>query len=264
MPLIAGIIPAPLVWQWVRQPERLGLAGKQTELSRGNALQRKKIMTTEAVWDASNGECRRNAFNAGDYVIGILQGLASGAEHILIRHPEKGELLVNPKQGKYIARIPDMTAFCQAPKAEFSVTEVQERFPPTLVAQRIEDLLWEATLCASQGRLIDGLRKYDVVQFTRWPNLTRLSLTPNVMRICALLTRFPSGLYLSRIILQIDEAEVNSVCSAAYAAGIVKLLNRKIEIDTAEVALAEVNAQKAVEPKSSQFLGRLFAKLSGL
>jgi len=221
-------------------------------------------MTTDLAWDTGKGECRRNSFSTDDYAIGILLGLSPEKEHVSISHPEKGELLVSPKRGEYIARISDMAAFFQAPKSSFLVTDIGGQFPPTILSQRIEDLHWEAALHASQGRLIDELRKYDVVQFTRWPNLTRVSLTPNVMRICALLARFPSGLYLSRIILQIDEAEVNAVCSAAQVVGIVKLLNRKVELDTAEVAQVEANVPKEGDPKSGQFLGRLFAKLSGL
>lgn len=221
-------------------------------------------MTIEIVDDVSKVEDRRNSFKADDYAVGLLLGLSPEMEYVNIKHPEKGELLLSPKRGEYIARIPDMADFLRAPKSAFTVTEIKEKFPPTVITRHFEDLLWEAAVHASQGKLIDGLRKYDVVQFTRWPNLTRVTLTPNVMRICALLTRFPSGLYLSRVILQIEEAEVNAVCSAAHVVGIVKVLNRKIELDTAEVALVESNTQKASEPKSTQFLGRLFAKLSGL
>ena len=207
---------------------------------------------------------RRNSFSTDDYVIGLLLQLSPVQEHVRITHPEKGELLVSPKHGRYISRISDVTGFFQAHKSAFTVTEIKEKLPPVIQMRRIEDLLWEATLHAAQGRLIDGLRKYDVVQFTRWPNLTRVPLTPNLMRICALLTRFPSGIFLGQIILDIEEAEMNSVCSAAHVVGIVSLLNRKIGLDTTEAAFVESNASNVVESKSGQFLGRLFSRLSGL
>lgn len=204
------------------------------------------------------------SFIADDYAVGILLKLSPEQEHIRISHPEKGVLLVNPKRGEYISRISDTAGFFQAQKSSLTVTEIKELFPPVVIARRMEDLLWEAALHASQGRLIDGLRKYDVVQFSRWPNLTRVSLTPNVMRICALLTRYPSGINLGHKFLKIEEEEMNSVCSAAKVLGIVNLLNRKIQLDAEDEAQLKAHEQKQDESKSGRLWGRLFAKLTGL
>jgi hypothetical protein len=222
------------------------------------------MMNAEQKWDRNTMVDRRNSFFPEDYVIGILLELSSEQEFLKISHPEYGELLVSPRHGRYISKITDTTAFFQAQKFSFNVIEMQEKFPPVLEVLRLEDLLWEATLHASQGQLIEGLRKYDVVQLTRWPNLTRVSLTPNAMRICALLTRFPSGIYLSQVILNVDEAEINSVCSAAQVIGIVKLLNRKFEIDSEEVAIAESKKLAVNDSNSGKFFGRLLAKLSAI
>lgn len=203
------------------------------------------------------------SFVADDYAVGILLKLSPEQEHIRISHPEKGELLVNPKRGEYISRISDTAGFFQAHKSSLTVTEVKEQFPPVVLARRMEDLLWESALHAAQGRLIDGLRKYDVVQFTRWPNLTRVSLTPNVMRICALLSRYPSGISLGYKILKIEEAEMYSVCSAAKVVGIVNLMNRELQADSADEAAVAAHEQGTNASKAGLF-GRLFAKLSGL
>jgi len=220
--------------------------------------QRKKIMTIELKGDPSI------SFAADDYAIGILLRLSPGLEHVKISHPDKGELAVSPKHGSYFYHVADAAEFFQADKSSFTVTEVDEKFPPEMYHRRIEDLLWEAALHAAQGRLIDGLHIYDVLQFTRWPNLTRVPLTPNVMRICALLTRFPSGVHLARAILDVEEKEIYSVCSAAKAIGIVNLMNRKNQPDAAEEARVVAQAQKASASGPGQFLNRLFMKLSGL
>jgi len=203
------------------------------------------------------------SFVADDYAIGILLSLSPEMEHVKITHPEKGELVISPRRGEYARRILDAAGFFQAPRSSFTVAEVKEQIPPSIQKGRIEDLLWEATLHAAQGRLIEGLHKYDVVQFTRWPNLTRVPLTPNVMRICALLTRFPSGTYLAQAILNIGAAEIYSVCSAAKVIGIVKQVNRNMKPD-AEEEKQIAEGGRAAESKSGQFLGRLFSKLSGL
>lgn len=221
-------------------------------------------MTAELLCERSTDECRRGSFSVDDYAIGILMRLSPELEHAHISHPEKGEVLVSPKHGVYISRISDAAGFFQAPKSSLTVTEIKEPFPPVTITRRMEDLLWEAALHASQGRLIDGLRKYDVVQFSRWPNLTRVSLTPNVMRICALLTRYPSGINLGHKFLKIEEEEMNAVCSAAKILGIVNLLNRKIQLDAEDEAQLKVHEQRQDESKSGRLWGRLFAKLTGL
>ena len=220
-------------------------------------------MNAEQKWDRSTMEDQRNSFFTEDYVIGILLNLSAELEFVKISHPENGELWVSTRQGRYISKINDVTAFFQAPKSLFTITEMQEKYPSVIEVRRMEDLLWEAALHASQGRLIDGLRKYDVVKFTRWPNLTRVSLTPNAMRICALLTRCPSGLNLSQVILNVDEAEMNSVCSAAQIVGILKILNRKFEPDAEELAIAESKKLAVNDTHTGKFFGRLFARLSG-
>ncbi|MFA6901948.1 MAG: hypothetical protein WC236_02570 [Gallionellaceae bacterium] len=221
-------------------------------------------MSEEKKWDRNTMIDRRNSFFPEDYAIGILMELSSEHEFVKISHPENGELWVSPKQARYISKISNAEVFFKAPRSSFSVTVMKEKFPPVIDVRRMEDLLWEAALLASQGRLIDGLRKYDVVQFARWPNLTRAPLTPNVMRICALLSRFPSGIFLSQVILNVEEAEINSVCSAAQVIGIVKLLNRKFEIDSEEVAMAELKKQTVIASNEGKFFARLFAKLSSL
>lgn len=221
-------------------------------------------MASELKWDHETAVCRRNSFTVEDYAIGILLQLSPGLECIRISHPEKGELLISPERGEYIARISDAAGFFQAHKSAFSVTELKGEFPHAAVSGCMEDLLWEAALHAAQGRLVDGLRKHDVVQFSRWPNLTRVSITPNVMRICALLTRFPTGISLGRNMLRIEEDEMYSVCSAAKVVGIVNVLSRNVQLDTAEEALVAARRQAVDESKSGRFFGRLFAKLSGL
>ncbi len=222
-----------------------------------------KDMTAQLSWDYGAEECRRGGFSVDEYAIGILLRLPPELEHVRISHPEMGELLVSPRRGQYISRISDAAGFFQAHKSSLAVTEINDQFPPVALTLRMEDLLWEAALHASQGRLIDDLRKYDVVQFTRWPNLTRVSLTPNVMRICALLTRYPSGICLGYKILKVDEAEMYSVCSAAKIIGIVNLVNRKIQPDAEDEALLKAHEQGATEAKSG-LLGRLFSKLTRL
>jgi hypothetical protein len=203
------------------------------------------------------------SFAVDDYAIGILLNLSPETESVKITHPDKGDILISPKRGEYIARISDAPGFFQADKSVFTVTVLKEKFPSDVQVKSMEDLLWEATQHASQGRLIEGLHKYDVVQFTRWPNLTRVSITPNVMRICALLTRFPSGAHLAQAILGIKAAEMYAVCSAAKVIGIVKLLNRTMKSDADEDKQVEELGRRA-ESKSGLFLGRLFSKLSGL
>lgn len=203
------------------------------------------------------------SFSAADYFLGIAQRIASANENTRIVLPGKGEITLAPSRGAYYANIPNMMEFCQAPASQFEITPLGDAAIPYAVSagKSIKELLWQAAFHASQGRLIDGCSKYDVVQFRHWPNLTRLPITPNAMRICALLTRHPTTIMLVHRQLGIDTTEIYQIYSAAHSAGVTNMVSKNPESANVE---AEV-ASDHVEPTQERSLFRsLFAKIAGL
>ncbi len=210
------------------------------------------------------------AFSAAEYFLGIAQRIASSGENTQVALPGVGEVSLFPGRKEFSATIPDMAEFFSAPAAQFRITPLGAGAAPQAAdrPRNMEDLFWQAGFHASQGRLVEGTSKYDIVQFRHWPNLPRLSKTANTARVCALLTRHPTTITLVHRQLDIDKEEVYRVYSAAYSAGIASIRNlesttnfRALDSATAEADLATDNAPAA---QTQGLFRALFSKISGL
>jgi len=192
-----------------------------------------------------------------DYVLGIIQKtIASGIDQ-RITLPGNGEIIILARRGMYLADVKDMAEFCIAPSVGFSITKYRgsTSLQPPLSWRAINHLLWDAAFHGSQGRLIQGCTKFDIIKLNRWPNLTRLAITPNAARICALLIRNRTTIELIRRILNIEDTEVYQICSAAHSAGIANMV----------LNLNPISRDIKPEPKVATGLFRaIFAKISGL
>lgn len=210
-------------------------------------------------------------FAPEQYFLGLATRAVKGGGNTRFLLADTGELVVRPASGTWHAEISDMTAFCRANATAFRVAHLNDDDADALAremgpARPIRDLLWQAAFHASQGRLIAAAGQgkqpsmLDVVQFHRWPNLTRLPQTPNTMRICALLTRYPTSLAMVSRKLSIDPEEVYQVYSAAYGSGIASIVGSP----NADEALAAYSFAGEWKGHAREMLHSLFSKLSGL
>lgn len=198
-----------------------------------------------------------DTFMPEDYLLGIVQHVIASRVSKRIVLQGKGEVVILPERGVYFADVQDMAEFCSAPSADFTTTDYRDSvlLSSSKVFKGINNLLWDAAFHASQGRLILGCSKSDIVKFRHWPNLSRLAVTPNAARICALLTRHRTTILLVDRILGIDDKEVYRIYSAAHSAGISNaVLNFKTTAN---------DPQPELERKFGLFRA-LFAKISGL
>merc|ERR1711941_20822 len=92
----------------------------------------------------------------------------------------------------------------------------------------LDELLWMTAWLHSDGELLSGCRRDDVVSFQRWPNLSRLPHLASTHRIVALLTQRPSSIVLASRLLKIPESEVAQVYSAGQRAGYAAPINRQV------------------------------------
>ena len=107
-----------------------------------------------------------------------------------------------------------------------SIQEVRSKGRP------LDELLWQCAWKMSNGRLLPGCRRDDVVQLKSWPNLTRVSSSANSMKIAALLSARPTSLGMAARLLNISEREVFQFYSAARYAGIVETIHRDDKVIT--------------------------------
>jgi len=202
-------------------------------------------------------------FRSGDLLLGIVQRAKVSGKHTRIVLAGKGELAILPALGVYYTNTQDLTEFCRTPAMQFEVSEFGEEALPYEPGSKknLNELLWQIAFHASQGRLIEGCSKYDVVKFRHWPNLTRLPITPNTARICALLTRNQTTIMLVHRVLGIDKEEVYQIYSAASSAGLCHKIGSNLESANAEADLLANQPQPA---KEHSLFRSLFAKISGL
>jgi hypothetical protein len=211
-----------------------------------------------------------SSFSPTDYLIGIIKDAELTHHNVLVTLPGKGKIAILAEHGEYHTDVPDsdMEEFCQASATLFQTSRLASKDVASLrdssTAKHIKNLLWLAGFHASQGRLVesrsssDTVHEYDVIQFTQWPNLSRLPTTPNTMRIFALLMRHPSAIMLIHRKLRIQPQEVYQVYSAACAAGFVSVVSN-------HMGQAENDAsEQAQSVQARSLLGSLFAKIAGL
>ena len=212
-------------------------------------------------------------FAPSDYFLGIAGKVIAAGSGATISLNGRGEVLILPEHGEYIAKVADMAEFCRAPAGEFRLSHVGKddysRLSSGGKCGNIPELLWEAAFYASQGRLVgsrsneESVHIYDVIRFHHWPNLTRVSQTPNTMRICALLTRQPSSIMLVARKLGIDHAEMYQVYSAACSYGIVNVVSNHMGRADVQASIGD-DEGAAPAPHQHGLIRALFTKIAGL
>lgn len=184
----------------------------------------------------SASQAATGAFDPEQYLLGILQRLVAVRQNASIEVPGGGKLHILPELGEYAGTLSgqSLSAFCRYPADRYVVRKLTE--PPQkalteagLFRRNLDELMWEAALAVANGRLLKGCKSDDVIVLKFWPNLTRLTLTPNAVRIAALLTRFPTSVSLAYRLLKITQGEMNDFYSAARCAGLAVAVNRRPE-----------------------------------
>lgn len=203
-------------------------------------------------------------FVADDYFLGLAQRVASGSTITHIFLSGIGEVVIDPVRSCYAAFIPNPEAFYQTSAASFQTAPTRTSSFPDYPERDLEELLWAAAHHASSGRLLTGCSKYDVVKLRHWPNLSRLPVTPNTMRLCAFLSRRPSAIHLARKLVGVDESEAYGFYSAALSAGALDLVSRASTRSPMEAETAPDPAPAAGRAPDQSVLHLLWSRVSRL
>lgn len=114
--------------------------------------------------------------------------------------------------------------------------------------------LWKLAVWTSKGRYPDALDIHRPVYLKRWPNFTRLIVTPHALRIAALLVASPRTLPETADVLKIKPQYVFAFISAAYALGLIGQAQRKAD-EIIQPSTIKKNEQQSL-------LSRIIGKLS--
>lgn len=203
------------------------------------------------------------AIESASHLLDIVQQILSSQNNTQITLPGIGNITILPLSREYHADLKNMCEFSIAPAKNFEIKSLDSSAPTNISSpgKDVRDLLWQLAFYIYEDRLIENCSENDVIQFKRWPNLTRLPTTPNTARICSLLTRHPTSVTLIRRVLGIDRKEVYRVVSAAFSAGIVNTVSRGPTLVSAETVATEVKPEQA---QKSGLWNSLFTKISSL
>jgi len=196
-------------------------------------------------------------FNPDDYLVNILGRAVANKQDISVSLKSGESLAIFPARGDYFSCVDDMKAFCVSNIKAFTVKILKssddEDFRKGVEHGRnFDELLWQASYFASQGRLIQGCGREDVVAVSYWPNLTRLPCPPSAVAITALLTRYPTSLTLASRILNVPIEEMFEFYSAAFSAGFIVRQNKVVK-------------PPELKPhRDNTMLGQLLSKISRL
>ncbi|MES9944518.1 MAG: hypothetical protein ABW080_06150 [Candidatus Thiodiazotropha sp.] len=116
-------------------------------------------------------------------------------------------------------------------------------------------LFWKVALWASRGRLPEGTSLTQPIFLRRWPNFTRLEVTPYAFAIAALWAEQPRSLLDTARHLQIPQRYVFAFYSAA----------RSLQLagETRRAADTLIQPQEITASKQRGLLGRLLDRLRG-
>ncbi|MEW8508042.1 MAG: hypothetical protein AB2598_15195 [Candidatus Thiodiazotropha sp.] len=123
--------------------------------------------------------------------------------------------------------------FCTLPDAtlEVELTPLAAGWNPAANAKcyPLQAFIWQLALWASRGRLPDGTDIHQPIYIRRWPNFTRLVITPHAMAIAALWAQQPRSLLDTANALEIPQRHVFAFYSAAHAIQLVGETRRAVD-----------------------------------
>ena len=172
-------------------------------------------------------------FDPHEFVLGLILNAISSRTNVEISSKEgSSKIIIQADQGEAVVLVDKTLEFYTAKIKSFRIKALGDSF--TLKhshgpIQNIDELTWTAAYHASQGRLMDGCKKTDILYLKYWPNLTAVPKTNNDISMCALFSRHPTSMHVAKKMLGIPQQDINRFYSAARASGLSDIVNRQPE-----------------------------------
>lgn len=125
-------------------------------------------------------------------------------------------------------------------------------------------VLWDLAYITSAGRIPNDLTPTSLLSLYKWPNLTRLTVRQNTLRICAFMSRTPCNMLILTKMLNLDYNEVFGLLSSLQAIGLLRVVNREAAQAIREATKTTGKAETAVNIQKRGFLSKLLAKIKGV
>lgn len=188
---------------------------------------------------------------------------------VRIDDPNGTALYLDPRSGlAYQARSANaLRALAQLPtRGTVSLHRVETHDAPALenlAGRPFEALEWDIALWASRGRVPVGTHLDHPVRLLAWPNLTRLAVPPEAMRIAGLWSKGGISLRDTVRLLGVPQRYVFAFYSACLALGHVEQLSTPGAVAVARHNALAVGTAEAAAPPTRGLFKRLLGKLLG-
>lgn len=163
-----------------------------------------------------------------------LKRAVDNRQDVLFHFPNDHSVTVLGSQNKYFCNGLSVDTMAFAMPSDYRIEVIDKPCKATEHAARngrpLPELIWRAAYSMSDGSLLPGCKSDDVIKLNQWPNLTRLSRSPNICRIAALFTARPTSIELASRILVIPIEELFQFYSAASYAGYTTVVNKPKEV----------------------------------
>ncbi len=188
---------------------------------------------------------------------------------VRIDDPNGAALYLDPRNGlAYQARSANaLRALAQLPtRGTVSLSRVESSDAPaleSLAGRSLEALEWDVALWASRGRIPVGTHLDHPVRLLAWPNLTRLAVPPEAMRIAGLWSKGGISLRDTVRLLGVPQRYVFAFYSACLALGHVEQLSSPGAVAVARHNALAVGTVEAGAPPMRGLFKRILGKLLG-
>ena len=129
----------------------------------------------------------------------------------------------------------------------------------------LQALLWQVAAWSARGRLSQRIPLNGVVQLRQWPNLTRLPVLPESLRLSAFFARSPASPILTVKILQVQPSDLFNFLAAADSLELLRYGKESSASASKKPEDAGVSPEESAKATPRRgFLGRILAKIAGL
>ncbi|MBN2679526.1 response regulator [Acidithiobacillus montserratensis] len=209
-------------------------------------------------------------FNSSEGLLGLLQIaqrdqastiIADQNQQRIVRidaMTDQATILVDDEQLQHICRTSSVKLLMRAPR--------DDDFGNSNVARHmsLQSLLWQAGAWTANGRLNQKLQINAPVQLKQWPNLTRLPMLPDALRLAAFLARSPASPALTIKMLRVEVPDLFNFLAAADALELLRYNTPENPVNVVRVAQHSTPADTEVPAAKRSFLGRLLKRIAGI
>ncbi len=128
----------------------------------------------------------------------------------------------------------------------------------------LQSLLWQVAAWTANGRLNQKLPLNAPVQLKQWPNLTRLPMLPDALRLAAFLARSPASPALTVKMLRIEPRDLFNFLAAADSLELLRYNTPENPGNIVRMPHDSASLETEIPAAKRSFLGRLLKRIAGI